>query len=332
MTRQAAGAVASAAESPPASPNEEAGSGGLESHGLDEAPAVRPRTALGGVQQQASILAAVAAKQIEEHGLLPRPWERIHDVEVGERTSELQVAGWTMADGSRAAVGVPGPPLPSHGNEASDREPGIRAGARTEVTCHANERGVELDPTRVEPHEIGDDRNHPRGGAPLQEAASRHVERLERGSHAVIVGSHEGVPVVLADLRVEALPVCAPLLTDPVDPRPERGPELRRLLGYLRGFYDLTARTVQATALRATPTRVEDFGETSKRLIDRSPPKRSKDRRIPEVAASLPVRVRISLRRDGSAEATRDWVTENGSGTIRLPMEAHATRRAWAHT
>src|SRR5688572_24129814 len=53
------------------------------------------------------------------------------------------------------------------------------------------------------------------------------------------------------------------------------------------------------------------------------------DRRTPSVAASLPVRARMSVRTDGSAEARRDRMTENGSGTIRLPDGDTRAHEGW---
>ena len=57
------------------------------------------------------------------------------------------------------------------------------------------------------------------------------------------------------------MPVRSPLLADCVDPRPERGVDLRRVVRYPR-FYERTARTVQATGV-ATPKRMLALGETS---------------------------------------------------------------------
>ena len=48
----------------------------------DLAALVHRRPAVGPVQQQASILATVAAHQVEHHRLLPHPRECVYDVEV----------------------------------------------------------------------------------------------------------------------------------------------------------------------------------------------------------------------------------------------------------
>ncbi len=99
------------------------------------------------------------------------------------------------------------------------------------------------------------------------------------------------MPAVLADLGVETAPVLPALLTDRLDSRPELGVELGQVPRGARRSYYRTARTVQLTAGADRPKRVLAFGETSKRRMDGSPPKRSIDLRMPEVSASLPVRL-----------------------------------------
>ncbi|MDA0312716.1 MAG: hypothetical protein O2992_11445 [Gemmatimonadetes bacterium] len=78
--------------------------------------------------------------------------------------------------------------------------------SRGEVPPDVYERRVELDPAGVEAEQVRHYGDHARGGSPLEEPATRFAKRHERGQDRVVVGGDERVPIVLADLVVEAMP------------------------------------------------------------------------------------------------------------------------------
>ncbi len=89
--------------------------------------------------------------------------------------------------------------------------------SRGEVSPHVDEGRVQLDAAGIEAEQVRHDRDDARSRSPLKEPSARLTERHKCCSDGVVVGGDEGVPVVLANLRVETVPILTTLLAQRID-------------------------------------------------------------------------------------------------------------------